>query len=269
MFQNINENTVSATNYQESNNRKKIEIFSNIFGIKNIIIYVITLMISMVGVTGEFSPFSISVLGACLANSVPILGVVLVGIVGSAIKFGVSGAVAYILTTLTLIATMFVIRVKQNNEEKNEQIRLAKNIFIATLIVQILKLGINGFTVYEALAGVSFAIITVVFYKIFVNSLSVIQDFRENKAFSIEEVLGASLLLSISVSALNGLNIFGFSIQNILSILIVLILGWKNGVLVGTTAGVTIGVTLGVITSAISNNGCSICNFRNDCRYIK
>ena len=250
MFQNINENTVNATNYQESNNRKKIEIFSNIFGIKNIIIYVITLMISMVGVTGEFSPFSISVLGACLANSVPILGVVLVGIVGSAIKFGVSGAVAYILTTLTLIATMFVIRVKQNNEEKNEQIRLAKNIFIATLIVQILKLGINGFTVYEALAGVSFAIITVVFYKIFVNSLSVIQDFRENKAFSIEEVLGASLLLSISVSALNGLNIFGFSIQNILSILIVLILGWKNGVLVGTTAGVTIGVTLGVITSA-------------------
>ena len=29
--------------------------------------------------------------------------------------------------------------------------------------------------------------------------------------------------------------------------MIVLILGWKNGVLVGTTAGVTIGVTLGII----------------------
>ena len=35
-----------------------------------------------------------------------------------------------------------------------------------------------------------------------------------------------------------------------MSILIILVLGWKNGVLVGTTAGVTIGVTLGVITSA-------------------
>ena len=35
-----------------------------------------------------------------------------------------------------------------------------------------------------------------------------------------------------------------------MSILIVLILGWKNGVLVGTTAGVTIGVTIGVITSS-------------------
>ena len=41
-----------------------------------------------------------------------------------------------------------------------------------------------------------------------------------------------------------------FNYRNILSILIVLILGWKNGVLVGTTAGVTIGVTFGVITSS-------------------
>ena len=35
--------------------------------------------------------------------------------------------------------------------------------------------------------------------------------------------------------------------MNILSIFIVLFLGWKNGILVGTTAGVTIGVTLGII----------------------
>jgi len=147
MFQNINENTVNTAKYEEDNShKKKIEIFSNVLSIKNIIIYVITFMISMVGVTGEFSPFSISILGACLANSVPALGVVLAGIIGSAIKFGVSGAVGYILTVLTLIATMFIIKVKQNDEEKNEQIKLSKNIFISTLIIQILKLGINGFT---------------------------------------------------------------------------------------------------------------------------
>ena len=62
--------------------------------------------------------------------------------------------------------------------------------------------------------------------------------------------MGASLLLAISVTCFGDLNVFGFSIRNILSILIVLVLGWKNGVLVGTTAGVTIGVTLGVITNA-------------------
>lgn len=251
MFQNINENTIGTETYKdEKKEKRKIDIFSNVCAIRNIVIYIISFMISMVGITGELSPFSISILGASLANSVPALGIVIAGIIGNGIKYGVTGAVGYIVTALLLVATMFIIKPRQNDDEKNENIKLAKNIFISTLIVQILKLGMNGFTLYDILAVMSFSIITVVFYKIFVNSLSVIQDFGENKAFSIEEVIGASLLLAISASAFGNLNVFGFSIQNILSILIVLILGWKNGVLVGTTAGVTIGVTLGVITSS-------------------
>ena len=100
------------------------------------------------------------------------------------------------------------------------------------------------------LSGVAVSIIALVFYKIFVNAIVVLQDFNRKSAFSIEEVIGASLLLAISVGAFGDLNIFGFGIRNILSILIVMILGWKNGVLVGTTSGVTIGVTLGIITGS-------------------
>ena len=55
------------------------------------------------------------------------------------------------------------------------------------------------------------------------------------------------MLLAISVGAFGELSVFGFGIRNILSILIVMVLGWKNGILVGTTSGVTIGVTLGAI----------------------
>ncbi len=108
----------------------------------------------------------------------------------------------------------------------------------------------SGFTVYDILYTISFSMIAVVFYKIFVNSIGVLQDFTKHKVFSIEEVLGASLMLAIAITCFENLSIFGFSIRNVLSILIVLILGWKNGILVGTTAGVTIGVTLGVITSS-------------------
>lgn len=251
MFQNINESTIDSGNYEENKKGKnKIEILSNVFAIKNIPIYIISLMLSMVGITGDFSPFSISILGACIVNSVPLLGVVLFAIIGSSIKFGIGGALTYILTALVLIFSMFIIKPRCNDEEKNEKIRLAKNIFIATLIIQLAKIGISGFTVYDILSVISFSIITIVFYKIFVNSIIVVRDFREEKAFSIEEVLGASLMLAIAVGAFGELNIFGFSIRNILSILIVLILGWKNGVLVGTTAGVTIGVTFGIITSS-------------------
>lgn len=251
MFQNINESTIDSRNYEETKKEKrKIDLLSNVFELKNIPIYIISLMISMVGITGEFSPFSISILGACIVNSVPLLGVVLFAIIGSSIKFGISGALTYILTALVLILSMFVVKPRCNDEEKNEKIRLAKNIFISTLIIQLAKVGISGFTLYDILSIISFSIITVVFYKIFVNSIIAVRDFRDVKAFSIEEVLGASLMIAIAVGAFGDLSIFGFSIRNILSILIVLILGWKNGVLVGTTAGVTIGVTFGIITSS-------------------
>ena len=51
----------------------------------------------------------------------------------------------------------------------------------------------------------------------------------------------------LRASAFGNLSIFGLSIRNVLSIFMVLLLGWRNGVLIGTTAGVTIGVTLGII----------------------
>lgn len=251
MFQNISGSAVDSQDYENSNRtKKKIEIFSNVFSRKNILIYIISIMISMVGITGELSPFSISILGACLANAIPALGVVVVSLIGSMIKFGTEGALGYLLMSLVLIASMFIFKTKVNDEQKNEQVKLAKNMFFATFIVQLAQIGIQGFTLYDILFAISFSIITVVFYKIFVNSLVVLQDFKEKRAFSIEEVLGASLIIAISISAFGELDVFGFSLRNILSILIVLILGWKNGVLVGTTAGVTIGVTVGVITSS-------------------
>lgn len=251
MFQNINESMMGRREYRENKNeRKKVDLFTNVLSAKNIPIYVIAFMISMVGITGEVSPFSISILGACISNSIPLLGVVIASIFGSGIKFGINGLLGYILSALLLIITMFLIKPRCNDDEKNEKVRLAKNIFISTIVIQLSSVGITGFTLYDILSAISFSIITVVFYKIFVNSIIAVRDFYEGKAFSIEEILGASLMLAISIGAFGELSVFGFSIRNILSILIVLVLGWKNGVLVGTTAGVTIGVTLGVITSS-------------------
>lgn len=100
---------------------------------------------------------------------------------------------------------------------------------------------------YDIFVAISISIVTFIFYKIFVNSLNVLVNFNQKRAFSIEEVIGTSLLLSISLCFLGDFKILGFSIKNVLSIFIVLVLGWKNGILVGTTSGVTIGVTIGII----------------------
>ncbi len=262
MFQNI-EGVVEEQDYSKKK-IKKLKIFANVFELRNIAIYVITLMVSMVGLGGDFSPFSVSIFAACFANAIPLLGVVIVTLIGTGIKFGLAGLLAYMLTSLVMIATFFIIKPRYNEEERNEKVKVAKNVFISAFLVQLAKMMMAGFTIYDFLVSITFSIVAVVFYKIFVNSLVVLQDFTEKRAFSIEEVIGSSLLIAIAVSCFGDFSIFGFGIRNILSILIVMFLGWKNGILVGTTAGVTIGVTIGIIANtepimiaayAISRNG--------------
>ena len=248
MFQNLSEDTIDNNMVNEGKN--KVNIFKNVFAKENIVIYIVAFMLSFVSLGQEFSIFSISLLGACISFSVPALGVVVISLIGNLIKFGVGGALGYIITTLILVASLFIIKPRYNEQERNEKIKIGKNIFLASILIGILQISMETFTLYDVLSTITLAIITLVFYKIFVNSLVVVKEFYKNRAFSIEEVIGASLLFAIAVGAFGDLSIYGFNIRNVFSILIVMILGWKNGILVGATSGVTIGVTLGVISGS-------------------
>ena len=251
MFQNLSEDTIDLKSQDTMGNEEKnrVNIFANVFRKENIAIYIVAFMLSFVSLGGEFSIFSISLLGACLAFSIPALGIIIVSLIGNLIKFGVGGGLEYLLTSLVLIATLFIVKPRYNEQERNEKIKIGKNVFIASLLIGIIKIFMTTVTLYDILSTITLSIIALVFYKIFVNSLVVVQEFYKNRAFSIEEVIGASLLLAIALGAFGDTSVYGFSIRNVFSILIVMILGWKNGILVGATSGVTIGVTLGVISN--------------------
>ena len=240
-----NLNNISKNKIENS----KAKIIANVFAKKYIIVYIVAFMTSMVGLAGEVSPFSISILAACFANTIPAIGIILVSLIGNSIKFGIDGALSYFLTAVLMLATLFIIKPKYN-DDRNEHIKMGANLIVATLIIRLAKCFIVGFTVYDILTSITFTIIAFVFYKIFVNAVPVLERFKKQSAFTIEEVIGASLLITIAMSCFGKTQILGVSICNVLSILVVLVLGWKNGILVGTTAGVTIGVTLGVITGS-------------------
>jgi|GEM_PF-3336818 len=223
MFQNINEG-MDFNNQEEKNESKKASIFTNVFAKKNLLVYIVSFMLALVGLDGEFSIFSISMLGACFASSVPALGIILLSLVGNMIKYGVGGALGYFLTTLVLVTSMLIFKPRYNEKERNEKIKIGKNVFIAIAIIHAIKFTMAGFTLYDILSGITMSIIGLVFYKIFVNSIVILQDFKVKRAFSIEELVGASIIFSIAVAAFGDLNIMGFGIRNILSILIVMIL---------------------------------------------
>lgn len=249
MFQNVGGETIENIR-NENVIKAKTNFLSNVFSKKYIILYLITFMTSMVGINGEFSPFSLSMFAACFSSSIPLLGVVIISAIGTGIKYGISGVLNYLLTVLVMVATLFVLKPKYNEEKRNESIKVGKNLFVASLLIQIAKIIISTFTIYDILVSITFSIIVLVFYKIFINSIPALENIMEKKALSIEEVIGTSLLIAVAVSCFGNLSVFEFSIRNILSIFLVLLLGWKNGVLIGTTSGVTVGLTLGIITGS-------------------
>lgn len=253
MFQNIQKNIQEEDNKQQINQNKRPvkEIVRGLFNLQNIAIYAVAFIISMVGFTSQnlllsISPFAISFLAAMLSNKMPIGIAYLLTLAGTAISFGTNNLLTYFLTTLVFFV-MILIKNPKEQEETNEQRRVGTHLFLAVLIVQIVPMFFTNFYVYDLLTSIILAISSYVFYKIFSNSITMIKKLGIKQAFSVEEVIGTSLLLAITFCAFKNVNIFGYSIRNILSILLVLILGWKNGMLVGATSGITIGVVLGII----------------------
>lgn len=246
MFQNINNDEAEEIieDVETNETDRKSKILKTAFSKQNIVLYIISFMISTVGMSTDVAPFAISVLASCLSNSIPIGIVYVLTCIGTLIGLGTNQFLLYILTSLIFVG---IIMIKKPKFDSNNKAKLSVQLAIACLIVSLGKMFFNTFLVYDLLQGILYTISACVFYKIFSGSISVIKDFKIKRAFSVEEVIGASLIIAIAVAGFKDITIFNYSLKNILSILIVLILGWQNGVLIGATSGITIGVVLGII----------------------
>lgn len=253
MFQNISGDFIENQNEDVKLNKKNNvkEIVKRLFAKQNIILYVISFMVSMVGFSSNnliFSivPFGLAFIAAALSNGQAIGIMYLLSLIGTFLRFGTNNLLTYIVTSLVFFVLVLVVRPKIQ-EGVNEIRKIGGHLFFSVFLVQVVPMFFKTFYVFDLLTSIMLAMTTYIFYKIFVSSIIMIKEFGQKRAFTIEEVMGTNLLLSIALFAFGDFTVFGFSLKNILSILIVLVLGWKNGILVGATGGITIGVVLGII----------------------
>ncbi len=249
MFQNLSaEDRPEENKDVEFNKKGKMKIFTHdIFTKQNILLYIISFMLSVVNPGIGICPFGFAVFSAACSNMIPAGIIYVITLIGAFIGNGANGLLIYILESLLFIAMILVFKPKYEDDNFNEKRKLGLFVFLSVAIVQAVQMVLNGFMVYDAILSITTGITVFIFYKIFSNSLIVFDEWGIKKAFSIEEVIGSSLILSIALLSLGEFSIFGFQVKNILSILIVLILGWKNGILLGATGGITIGSVLGIL----------------------
>ena len=250
MFQNINaEYDENEELNEEKTNKREIILnkLKDIFSIRNIIYYILCFGASMIGFGDNISPFGLALLAATCSNKMPVGIVYIACLAGTVIGQGQKGLLIYILTSLVFITFSLIYRPKYENVVRNEKKKLGPHLIISTFLVQAMGLMFGTFYVYDLLTSILLVVITYIFYKIFTNSLKVLQEYGEKTAFTIEEIMGAILFIAIGISPLANVQIYDISIRNVICILLVLILGWKNGILVGSTGGITIGMVLGII----------------------
>lgn len=267
MFQNVSNSSRTGVNEEPEN--KIVLAFKELFTPHNLIIYVLTFLVSMVSIKHEIIPFGLAILAACMGGTVPIFMVYIVSFISTWIFHGLSGLATFFGTSVIFFILIFIFKPKISTDDRNEVLKVGSRLFLASFLYNLIN-NIRGvFLIYDVFLGLVIAALTYTFYKIFVNGIVVIRDFGKKKAFTVEEIIATAIILAIAISSLKDVQVFSLSISNILIIFMILVLGLKNGMLVGGTAGLSIGLALTLVRKHrfIATN--SFCSFRNFSRRIK
>lgn len=245
MFQNLADN-IELNQKDVKVNTSKLEILKRIFTVQNIIIYILSFLISTVSIKDGITPFAMAFFVAACSSTIPAGAILMTTSIGTAVSFGANAFLTYFLMVLIFLLTIVFFK-PYVQEDRNEISKLGKNLIISVSVVQAVKIMMGPVLIYDIIMSIITVILTYVFYKIFVNSIGVLETFGFKTAFTIEEIIGATVLISIAAVAVSTYRIFGMSIANLLAIFLILVLAWKNGVLVGSTIGISVGLILGIV----------------------
>ena len=244
MFQNITENVEE----QENVKKNKIHLMVREFlKVQNVILFVLTLLMSTLSIEEEIAPFGLAMVAATLSSGVPVFGVLVSAAIGTLAGNGIGAFLNFVLSSIIYFALVLIFKPKVAIEERNELLKTGKRLFIASFLVSFFQ-NIHGIVLtYDIFMALVAAALTYVFYKIFVNGLAVIKDWKVKQAFTLEELIGASIIVGIASMILNQVTIFGLHLSNIVIVFLVMLLGWKNGMLVGCTTGLSMGLVISMI----------------------
>jgi len=246
MFQNISNSDV----YQEDNikeNRINL-LLKEIFKPRNCVMYLLTFLLSMVEIKEGILPFGLAIVGACLGSTIPIFMVYLVSLISAAIFHGGVGFSNYFYTSLLFFLFIFFFKPKIATEERNEIFKVGTRLFAASFIYCIIQNIRGTLAASNVFIGFILSLLTYAFYKIFVNGIVVIRDYPQKEAFTVEEIIAATILFAIAISVFENIKIFQYSTSYILTIVVIVYIGIKYGISFGTMTGIAVGASLTLIS---------------------
>lgn len=211
---------------------------------KNIISYVVSLLVSLCSLSTGTSPFGLAIFGAIETIKVPLLIPFIVISLVTVIKFGFIALLKFALSAVAFVGIKAFI--KTENTKTNNTAKM----LISTAIVEGLFLCFSKTLIYDSLLAVYTTITAGVLYLIFSSALPSIANIGEERVSSTEELLSTGILISVIFSSIGNFELLGITLGGIISILTIMILGWKKGPSIGAASGIAIALVLGLMGTA-------------------
>ena len=242
MFHNISRRQNNNYSAEIYDNRSDIIVFLlNIFNIKNIIIYIISLFVSMLAIKGKVYPFALSILGASICTQTPIIGVLVTTSIGLINVTTIDVFIKYLITVILFLIFNTIIKPKKSKKDRNEIYKLTYRLMFFNFWVQFF-----GASSIPFWGKVQFSFIhsTLVYigYKICISGIATIKSINNKDIFSNIELISAGLLISIVLFMINNIMLFNINISNLLILLLIFYISFKNGFVCGGITGVVIGL---------------------------
>ncbi|MBM7614794.1 stage II sporulation protein E [Alkaliphilus hydrothermalis] len=230
----------STTYLQE---RKMLAIFNQ----KSILLlHMVAFLLGRAGILGTLTPFGIGFYTALCLKNKKYITVAVVTLMGIMTVQGVNGSIPYGITLGAIVLAF-------NYFLSTRKYRVISVAFISGsiyLVVATTFILINNFYLYDLMMAVFEAL--VIFVVVYISSFAIPIALQKNhrKILATEEIICVAILMALTLSGVNDVEVLGVSLKNILGILITIIFAYNGG----ASVGASVGVTLGLITS-MSTNG--------------
>ncbi len=223
------------------------DFFKSKIGVKNFIFVVLSLLLANQGFLNTQSPFSFVLFGVASVFNVPLILVLI-----SSVLSLVIGTVTF--STIAKLFVFFAVFTFITAILNIEGISRKNSVFIkfgmSYILVDSIFNFINGTFFTNIFANASNVIIVSILYFLFVAGIYVMINIGKGFVFSKEETISMIVTIAMCLTVFSNIEIFGYTITNILIIALILIYGWKNGSINACSAGLITGLLLTCMSNA-------------------
>lgn len=213
-------------------------IFKSLITRDSLLLLPLSFLVGRASILGGLMPFGAGIYIALLRSQVSRITAA-ISILSGMLTAG-AGEQIYIVLTAIILYDIFQIPLKKDKPVSKTTRSVMGSIAVA--IPQLVIVALQGFLLYDLLRALLYSAIVFLSVYIFDSSIPFISSSEKRYVYSNEEILCLAITAAVMLSGMSGIKISGLVIKNVLSILIILLFGYKCGPAVGSSIGVTVGL---------------------------